>query len=139
MSATADLTYSGELTIVTCWCGVKHAVPIELRQFQLRQFEQGKDHPAWCPHGHRYSLAGKTDADRLRDQLVAERARHDQTKAALKATERSRSAIVGQTTKLKKRIAAGVCPCCHRSFANLHRHMEGQHPEYAKNPQKVNR
>jgi hypothetical protein len=39
---------------------------------------------------------------------------------------------VRSVTKLKQRVANGVCPCCHRSFVNLHRHMAGQHPDYTK-------
>jgi hypothetical protein len=33
-------------------------------------------------------------------------------------------------TRIKKRVAAGVCPCCNRSFKDLARHMAGQHPDY---------
>lgn len=45
-------------------------------------------------------------------------------------TEYQRRAQKGQNTRLKKRIAAGVCPCCNRSFANLREHMAGQHPDF---------
>ena len=34
-------------------------------------------------------------------------------------------------TRIKNRIANGVCPCCNRSFQNLHQHMKKQHPDYA--------
>lgn len=44
---------------------------------------------------------------------------------------RRRAAAKGQLTKTKKRVAAGVCPCCNRTFQNVARHMAGQHPEYA--------
>lgn len=40
--------------------------------------------------------------------------------------------VKGEVTKLKKRIANGVCPCCKRSFCNLAAHMKTQHPEYTK-------
>lgn len=36
----------------------------------------------------------------------------------------------GQLTKLKRRVSNGVCPCCNRSFADLHRHMTEKHPDY---------
>lgn len=28
------------------------------------------------------------------------------------------------------RIRNGVCPCCNRSFKDVHRHMKSQHPEF---------
>lgn len=37
--------------------------------------------------------------------------------------------VTGSTTL--RRIAAGVCPCCRRSFTDLARHMSSQHPDYA--------
>jgi hypothetical protein len=36
----------------------------------------------------------------------------------------------GKHTQLKKRVANGVCPCCHRSFVALRRHIETKHPEF---------
>ena len=48
-----------------------------------------------------------------------------------RAAELSRAAIKGHLTRTKKRIAAGVCPCCKRTFQDLARHMSGQHPTYA--------
>lgn len=48
----------------------------------------------------------------------------------LESERRAHAATKGQLTKTKKRIANGVCPCCNRSFANLERHMAGQHPDY---------
>ncbi|MFB3077027.1 MAG: hypothetical protein ACE1Y4_03380 [Lysobacterales bacterium] len=81
----------------------------------------------------------ETEADRLRimlkeeeDGLCRERARHDQTRADLEATELSRRAHKAAATRIKNRVARGVCPCCNRSFTNLHRHMESKHPNYLK-------
>src|SRR5262245_30141922 len=36
------LTYTGELTVLTCWCGMRHAVPVELHNFQKRQHADGR-------------------------------------------------------------------------------------------------
>jgi hypothetical protein len=33
-------------------------------------------------------------------------------------------------TKLRKRVANGVCPCCKRKFSNVVLHMRQEHPEY---------
>lgn len=64
-------------------------------------------------------------------QLQRERASHDQTKASLTTAKLQRSAAKGQLTKVKNRVGKGVCPCCNRTFANLQRHMTGQHPDFA--------
>lgn len=42
----------------------------------------------------------------------------------------SRNAVKGVLTKVKRRVANGVCPCCKRTFANLHEHMKQQHPTF---------
>ncbi|HEX9950777.1 MAG TPA: hypothetical protein VGB53_03340 [Rubricoccaceae bacterium] len=39
--------------------------------------------------------------------------------------KRRAAAQKGAHTRTKKRIAAGVCPCCNRTFQDLARHMAG--------------
>ena len=51
-------------------------------------------------------------------------------KAQRKFAEHRVRAEKGAKTKLKNRIANGVCPCCTRSFQNLQRHIETKHPEF---------
>ncbi len=48
---------------------------------------------------------------------------------ALESERKSHSATKGKLTKITKRVAAGVCPCCNRTFANLARHMATKHGE----------
>lgn len=102
------------------------------------------DGASWSiPCGHT-ALYRESEADKEKkraDQLAAELA-HAKNYSELqgnwlrnereghKATERKLSAAKGQQTKLKKRIAHGVCPCCNRSFAEVARHMKRQHPEF---------
>lgn len=136
------LTYRGALTVVTCWCGIRHGVPDELRRAQQTQHNWGKQMSIFCPLGHEHVISGESEATRLKRELesernrtAAERAKHDQTKAELKSVERQKSAVKGQLTKTKNRIAAGVCPCCNRTFQNLARHIQGQHPEFAESTQ----
>jgi len=40
-------------------------------------------------------------------------------------------------TRMTNRIAFGVCPCCHRHFDNLQRHIATKHPEFLKDSDKV--
>lgn len=99
----------------------------------------------FCIWGHsQHFVQGPSEAQKLRqerDRLKQEAARLEEVAArerrwrgeaedARAAAERRASAARGQVTKLKKRAAAGVCPCCNRTFQDLARHMAGQHPGF---------
>ncbi|GAA4681275.1 hypothetical protein [Phytohabitans rumicis] len=120
------------VAIDCCSCGVVFGLS-EGHHRQLRRTGQR----FFCPNGHSQSYT-ETEADRLRKQLATVEQQRDRARAnathyqdQAEATERVLRATRGQVTKLKKRVANGVCPCCNRSFANLARHMAGQHPDYA--------
>lgn len=134
----ATLTFTGELTVVTCWCGCVHAVPSELRRYQLAEHANGRRHNVYCPLGHQYAPSGETETTRLGRQLAIERSQHDQTKAAAREAREQRDAAIrrenaqkGAKTRIKNRVQKGVCPCCNRTFVELQRHMATQHPEWA--------
>lgn len=120
------------LVDVTCYsCALLFAVPVEWQAARLRD---GVDF--WCPNGHRQAYT-ETEADRLRKELAtatrrAERAegRAIHYRDQADAEERSHRATRGHLTRLKTRVANGVCPCCHRTFVNLARHMGTKHPNY---------
>lgn len=65
----------------------------------------------------------KQQLARKDDEIAAQRRLRDHA-------ERQASARKGQVTRLKNRAAAGVCPCCTRSFENLRRHMTTKHPTF---------
>lgn len=118
-------------------CGMTFAMPLD---FQNRRRD---DHASFCcPMGHSQHYAGKSETEKLRDELTRERARLDQEKAlteslsrSLTFTERQVSARKAVATKLRKRIAAGKCPCCHAQFKDLKTHMKAQHPSW--NPEQA--
>jgi hypothetical protein len=62
----------------------------------------------------------KQDAARLEDEIRAEREWRKQAQNQARAFK-------GRVTRLKNRAAAGVCPCCNRTFAQLARHMATKH------------
>lgn len=102
-----------------CTCGVLFAVDrayLNDRRVDLGTF--------YCPNGHGMSYIG-SEADRLRAALTATQ---DQLAAANQRTANLRE----KSRRERARIGNGVCPCCNRSFSNLARHMNGQHPGYAK-------
>ncbi len=98
----------------------------------------------FCPNGHSMCYTGKTEAEKLRDELTREKHRTEQAQADAKywreakeravareqAQERRVRAHKGIVTKLKKRVANGVCPCCHAKFKNLRDHMRAAHPDW---------
>lgn len=116
-----------------CWaCGIPFAMSGKFTKAAER-----KHKTFFCPNGCRLSF-GESEADKLKKQLARETAAHDQTRADrdcrqehLEQSERRRSALKGQVTKIKNRVGNGVCPCCNRYFKNLHRHMTSKHPDYA--------
>lgn len=116
-----------------CTCSMQFAMPQSFQQ------QRKDDHKSfYCPHGHAQSYTGKTEAERLREELDRTTRRLDsanaeivQNRETLEHQARRISAAHGQITKLKNRAAAGVCPCCKQHFPHLQQHMKAKHPDYA--------
>jgi hypothetical protein len=116
-----------EITLVEVHCGrcdLTFAVPDYWQRDRRATGESW-----WCPNGHERVYREPENA-RLKRELEAARARATHAEDQRQAAERSAAAHRGQATRLRKRVANGVCPCCNRSFQNLHRHMSTQHPDY---------
>lgn len=124
------LFYSGELLTVTCWCGMCHAVPAELRRHQLRQHENGRPPVSiYCPLGHTYVPSGESTVERLQRVVKLEAEARARLAAELDQAEASARGYKGAATRARNRTIA-TCPCCNRSFVQLRRHLETKHPEY---------
>lgn len=116
-------------------CFVKFGVPVG---FSARRQSDKKSF--YCPNGHSMAYT-QSESDRLKAQLQAqqqatraaeERAAREerwriQANETSRALERRLAAQKGVTTRMRNRVAAGVCPCCNRSFENLRRHMSTKH------------
>lgn len=83
-------------------------------------------HGWFCPRGHPRIWKGQTTVQQLEAAQAREGALRDQLLAAEAEAERRRVQIIRD----RHRFANGVCPCCNRSFTNVMRHMETQHPDY---------
>lgn len=129
---TDTITDTRTLVTETCFtCGVLFAMDADLHERLLDDSER----IFYCPNGHAQHYPGKS----LRQQLKAakdeaERARRQQanTEENLRIERASHSATRGHLTRARtqvERIERGVCPHCHRSFANVARHMASQHQE----------
>lgn len=120
-----SITLASEFVTQTCCykdCGVTFAM--------TRVFDSNRrnDHEWWyCPNGHRQHYTGASDADKLRRAEAREVALNDQLRAAIRDADETRSALLRD----RSRFAAGVCPCCNRSFENVRRHMTSKHPDFA--------
>lgn len=130
---TGTIVLGIRLESITCYsCGTVFAVTDSLAR---KLHDTGSTF--YCPNGHSQHFT-KTTQQKLEDALEQVKRERERANARVNAyrdqadaTERSNRALRGSNTKLRKRIAAGVCPCCQRSFQNLAQHMAGQHPDYA--------
>lgn len=127
-------TFPATLTVINCGeCGGIYALN---ERYRRKKQEVGESWTCpYCKCGWGYSNSSenerlKRELQQEQERTLRERQRHDQTKAELRETERRRRAEKGAKTKLKKRVAHGVCPCCNRTFKQLAAHMSAMHPEY---------
>jgi hypothetical protein len=117
------------LTAMNCpVCFIEYAIPKALAD--KRRAEGGY----WfCPNGHNLHFSPseidtlRAERDRLKQNAAYLEDRNRQLTEARNAAERQASAAKGRVTHLKNRAAAGVCPCCNRTFINLQRHMATKH------------
>lgn len=136
MNAFADtVNVSFGSVVISCY---KCSLDFGVSQRYYEDRKQRQDN-FWCPNGHRqHFIEGKTEAQKLRDELEQEKRRvaylredRDRVAGERDHADRRRAAVQGVVTKLKKRVGKGVCPCCNRFFTKLHDHMKTRHPEYA--------
>jgi len=114
-------------------CGVFHAMPAVLVD---RDREQGGYR--YCPNGHQQGWSKDQSENEIirreRDRLKQDAARlvEEASAAQSEAFEQRERAIKAETInkRLKKRAAAGACPCCKRTFANMAEHMKHRHPDF---------
>jgi hypothetical protein len=127
-----------QLAVVNCaTCGVTYAIPESFDRSARRY--HGDEPSGWkicCPFGHTWWYVGETETEKLKRQLRSARdnsayltSRLDQTKASLRAQKGAATRARNERRRQLERIAAGVCPCCNRSFTNVRRHMASKHAD----------
>lgn len=94
-----------------------------------------KDHLVFfCPSGHQNWYPSESAEEQLRRENQS--LKQQQARLEQEANEGWRAANVAESKlrdevkvrkRIEKRIAAGVCPDCNRSFANMARHMASKH------------
>lgn len=126
-----DVYHEIKIVIIECAsCSVDFGIG---KQYQDNR---RKDHGSfYCPNGHSNVYNQDNEEEKQRKRADAAEARARSWRDQAEAAERSRIAQKAATTRLQKRVANGICPCCHRSFQNLRRHMSGQHPDFTEDDQ----
>lgn len=115
-----------------CSCGVSFGLSKDLYNKRVN------DHlDFYCPNGHGQHYLGKSEADRLKDQLnEKERTisylREANSNLHSKVTDKNHQirAHKAAKTRILNRVKNGVCPCCNRHFTNLEQHMKTKHPNH---------
>lgn len=133
MSYVYDKTIFTTLEAVTCAsCGVTFGIETEHRS-RLRE----NQNTFYCPNGHSmwYSKEA-TEAFKLKQDLENQKRvleesyeRNRRLQDQIKAEKIKTRAQKAAKTRMLNRVKNGVCPCCNRSFENLHRHMKTMHPD----------
>jgi chromosome segregation ATPase len=82
----------------------------------------------FCPNGHSQHFT-ESEVARLSKKLEEQMRVATKMAECARMAERSAQKAQAETKRLKRRISAGVCPCCNRTFQNLARHMKSKHPE----------
>lgn len=109
-----------------CNCGTPFAIESAL----LAAFKKDHARSFTCPNGHSQHYIGQTEAERERARAVRAEEVAAQNRRLYEGERLESERLRKVQGKLKKRIANGVCPCCHRSFIALKRHMDTKHPDY---------
>jgi hypothetical protein len=119
MGVAQQVYHTVTIETETCFqCGCVFGMSSEFRRHRL-----DKHDTFYCPAGHSQHYIGKSEAQKLREELDAERDRK------LSALARANEAEAREAKVLRKlkRVSRGVCPECNRSFDNLARHMACKH------------
>ena len=115
--------------LISVDCGVcSGTYAINARHHQWCQ-ENGKSwHCPYCNTGWGYE--GRGENARLKKELEQERACKQAALERANVSEQNLAQALRARRRLDKRLAAGVCPCCSRTFKQLAAHMTRKHPDY---------
>ena len=116
-------------------CAVWHTIPEIV--YNCYRAEGGFWH---CPNGHQRGFR-KGEDEIKQEEIRRERDRLKQDAARLETEAQEQrlraEAAEKQVIQIKRRAAAGVCPCCNRTFLNVQRHMKSKHPNVVPLEQKT--
>ena len=105
-------------------CGIVFAIP---ENYKRRLQETHKTF--YCPNGHNMYFPAETEAEKLQRLLKQAGEKNDQLNAETYQLNRQLNGALAEISKMKKRANAGLCPHCHRHFANVERHIQSKHKD----------
>ena len=131
--SVVSLSFDVDLESHTCGrCGGVYA--LTTKYVRMKRQDGGY----WnCPYCKCLWGYGESEVDRLKKEIEhkdnyikREQIRTNTARTEAQHFKNVARAEKGAKTKLKKRVAAGVCPCCNRAFKQLAAHMKNMHPKY---------
>lgn len=135
----AVITLDARLETTTCWsCGIEFAMP---EYFVTERREDKK--PFYCPNGHSAVFTESTaqrlqkELDAAKARLVNERNAREWAEKQMRIARQQEKTAKTRERNLRKRVGAGVCPVCQRSFKQVRSHMAHKHPEFGGAPKEV--
>jgi len=119
--------------VVSCYtCGARFGIGSDL----YKRVVTDAVGSIFCPTcGNKTCWRESDDQKRIKElqkKLEWEAAEVARQKDARDVAEASLQATKGAVTRMKRRVAAGTCPCCKRTFKQLSAHMADKHPNYEK-------
>jgi len=118
-------TTTANFVIEECY---KCHIPFGVTQ-KFFNMKQDNGSSFYCPNGH-CQVYKTSNIMKLEERLKREQIEREHAQGLFEAERNSHRTTRGHVTRIKNRSAAGVCLCCNRTFQNLKRHMEGQHPDF---------
>ena len=139
LEVTMSYTFSlrkGEVSLTTINCGRCGGIYAINERYRAQKEEEGGSwNCPYCKVGWGYSDNNENSRLRREKAALEQRLREEKIRtqtARVSAQFHKNQAIAykGHKTRLQKRIKAGVCPCCNRTFKQLAEHMASEHPDY---------
>lgn len=132
MSLLDTQVYTGTLVIETCCtCQMKFGMDRQFNNLRLNDHDM-----FYCPAGHPQHYTGKTESQKLKDQLALKQRdldwmghKNERLHSDLLSQKYKTRAEKAAKARILNRIKNGVCPCCQRTFKNLADHFKSIHPD----------
>ena len=112
-----------KLVILTCH---NCSSPVCMTEDHYRRAQEDKSVNFYCSRGHP-AIFTKTRVMVLEGELAEAQERANREATRRQESEKLLALREAADKRLRRRIAAGICPHCHRTFQSLARHMETQH------------
>lgn len=134
MSTYTEIQTFKTITCCVAGCGIGFAMTDDY--YAARERDGGQ---WYCPNGHRQHFTTtiehklRAELDQMKSDRDWQKRRREFAERDAEFARRQASARKGQLTKIRKRIAAGVCPVpgCKRSgFNNVAKHIASMHPDF---------